>query len=118
MTGHIGLFVGEYTDPSGVVNCIEATAAMGGGVFDGLKIFAIQTYVVLGSNFIPVPGAVGISEFLMYHGYAELLGDEASCSLAILSRGISFYTCSIISVFTVILGFILLQQKKNKGEKL
>ena len=32
MTGHIGLFVGEYTDPSGCVNCIEATAAMGGGV--------------------------------------------------------------------------------------
>ena len=32
MTGHIGLFVGEYTDPSGTVNTIEATAAMGGGV--------------------------------------------------------------------------------------
>lgn len=32
MVGHIGLFVGEYTDPSGVVNAIEATAAMGGGV--------------------------------------------------------------------------------------
>lgn len=32
MAGHIGLFVGEYSDPSGVVNTIEATAAMGGGV--------------------------------------------------------------------------------------
>lgn len=32
MSGHIGLFVGEYNDPSGTVNCIEATAAMGGGV--------------------------------------------------------------------------------------
>lgn len=32
MTGHIGIFVGEYQDPSGVVNTIEATAAMGGGV--------------------------------------------------------------------------------------
>ena len=32
MTGHIGLFVGEYDDPSGRVNVIEATAAMGGGV--------------------------------------------------------------------------------------
>ena len=32
MSGHIGLFVGEYTDPSGIVNTIEATAAMGGGV--------------------------------------------------------------------------------------
>lgn len=32
MAGHIGLFVGEYKDPSGIVNSIEATAAMGGGV--------------------------------------------------------------------------------------
>ena len=32
MTGHIGLFVGLYNDPSGEVNCIEATGAMGGGV--------------------------------------------------------------------------------------
>ena len=32
MTGHIGLFVGLYSDPSGEVNVIEATAAMGGGV--------------------------------------------------------------------------------------
>ena len=32
MTGHIGLFVGLYQDGSGWVNCIEATAAMGGGV--------------------------------------------------------------------------------------
>lgn len=32
MSGHIGLFVGEYTDPSGIINTIEATAAMGGGV--------------------------------------------------------------------------------------
>ena len=37
----------------------------------------IQTYVVMGSNFIPVPGAVGISEFLMYFGYSMLLNDEA-----------------------------------------
>jgi len=32
MAGHIGLFVGEYEDPSGIVNVIEATGAMGGGV--------------------------------------------------------------------------------------
>ncbi|MBR5965517.1 MAG: flippase-like domain-containing protein [Treponema sp.] len=92
--------------------------AMHGNIPNGLKIFAIQTYVVIGSNFIPIPGAVGISEFLMYFGYESLIGGEASCSLAILSRGISFYTCSAISIFTVILGFILLRQKKNKKENL
>ena len=79
--------------------------AMHGNIADGLRVFAIQTYIVLGSNFIPVPGAVGISEFMMFFGYMMLMNEEAACSLAILSRGISFYTCGIISIFTVILGY-------------
>ena len=88
--------------------------AMHGNLADGLKIFIIQTYVVMGSNFIPVPGAVGISEFLMYFGYTMLLSEEAAYSLAILGRGISFYTCSIISIITVILGYIMIRYKSNK----
>ncbi len=90
--------------------------AMHGNMADGLQIFIIQTYVVMGSNFIPVPGAVGISEFLMYFGYTMLLSEEASYSLAILGRGISFYTCSIISIITVIIGYILIRLRKNKEE--
>ena len=88
--------------------------AMHGNFTDSLKVFAIQTYVVLGSNFIPVPGAVGISEFIMYFGYMMFFDEEAACSLAILSRGISFYTCSIISIFTVILGYITICYKNRK----
>lgn len=92
--------------------------AMHGGLSDGLKVFAIQTYVVLGSNFIPVPGAVGISEFMMYSGYRMFLGEEAAYGLAILGRGISFYTCSIISIFTVLLGYMMIRFKKDDGRKL
>lgn len=95
--------------------------AMHGNLADGLKIFIIQTYVVIGSNFIPVPGAVGISEFLMFFGYTMLLSEEAAYTLAILGRGISFYTCSIISIFTVILGYIMIRYKRihrnNEGIK-
>ena len=72
----------------------------------------------MGSNFIPVPGAVGISEFLMYFGYTMLLSEEASYSLAILGRGISFYTCSIISIITVIIGYILIRLRKTKEEEI
>lgn len=32
MNGHAGVYVGDYTDPSGVVNVIECTGAFGGGV--------------------------------------------------------------------------------------
>ena len=90
--------------------------AIHGNIGDGLRVFAIQTYVVMGSNFIPVPGAVGISEFLMYIGYTMLLSDEAAYSLAILSRGISFYTCSIISIITVIIGYIIIRNKQQNEE--
>ena len=90
--------------------------ALHGNLSDGLKVFAVQTYVVLGSNFIPVPGAVGISEFIMFFGYMMFFSEEAACSLAILSRGISFYTCSIISIFTVVLGYIMIRyNNKHKG---
>ena len=91
--------------------------ALHGNLADGLKVFAIQTYVVLGSNFIPVPGAVGISEFIMFFGYMMFFSEEAACSLAILSRGISFYTCSIISIFTVILGYIMICYRQKKTRK-
>ena len=91
--------------------------AMHGNLADGLRVFAIQTYIVLGSNFIPVPGAVGISEFMMFFGYMMLMNEEAACSLAILSRGISFYTCGIISIFTVILGYLMIFYKHRKEVK-
>ncbi len=90
--------------------------AMHGRLSDGLRVFATQTYVVMGSNFIPVPGAIGISEFLMFFGYNMILDEEASYTLAILSRGISYYTCSIISIFTVILGYIMIRYKQSKED--
>ena len=92
--------------------------AMHGKISDGLTIFIIQTYVVMGSNFIPIPGAVGISEFLMYFGYTMLLNDEAAYTLAILGRGISYYTCVIISIITVIIGYIMIRVKNNKEEQI
>lgn len=90
--------------------------AMHGNNTDIFKVFVIQTYVVIGSNFIPVPGAVGISEYLMYCGYTMLLGEESAYSLAILGRGISFYSCIIISIITVMLGYMRLYFKSKKEE--
>lgn len=90
--------------------------AMHGNLSDGFRVFAIQTYVVMGSNFIPVPGAVGISEFLMFFCYNLLLDEEAASTLALLGRGISFYTCCIISIITVLIGYILIRYKRKNEE--
>ena len=111
-------FLNLFQRMSQILVTVFCYYAMHGNLADGFKVFVIQTYVVMGSNFIPVPGAVGISEFLMYFAYTMLLSDEAAYSLAILGRGISFYTCSIISIITVILGYIMIRLKKNKEEGL
>ena len=88
--------------------------ALHGDYSNGLMIFIIQCYVVVGSNFIPIPGAVGISEFIMFFGYSMLMTDEMAVGLAVASRGISFYICSIVTLFIVILGYIFIRFIKNK----
>ncbi len=88
--------------------------ALHGSYSNGLLVFIIQSYVVIGSNFIPVPGAVGISEYIMFFGYSMLADSDFAGSLALVSRGISFYTCSIISIFTVIFGYIAIKMTENK----
>ena len=92
--------------------------ALHGDYSNGLMIFIIQCYVVVGSNFIPIPGAVGISEFIMFFGYSMLMTDDMAVGLAVASRGISFYICSIVTLFIVILGYIFIQfiQRRRKSE--
>jgi uncharacterized protein (TIRG00374 family) len=88
--------------------------ALHGDYSNWLLIFIIQCYVVVGSNFLPMPGAVGISEFIMFFGYSMLMGSDFAIELAVASRGISFYTCSIVSLVTVIWGYIFIRFVKNK----
>jgi len=92
--------------------------ALGGNLRDSLHIFAVQTYVMLGSNFVPVPGAIGISEYIMFSGYTMFMDADAAYNLAAVSRGISFYVCVAISFFAVVAGYIVIHLKKHKGGSL
>ena len=56
--------------------------------------FATQGYVVMGSNSVPIPGAVGAADYLFIDGFDTLVQDPISIEL--LSRGISFYCCIIV----------------------
>ena len=88
--------------------------ALHGSYSNWLLIFIIQCYVVVGSNFLPMPGAVGISEFIMFFGYSMLMDSDFAIEVAVASRGISFYTCSIVSLITVIIGYIFIRFIKNR----
>lgn len=86
--------------------------AMGGRCAMIPKLFATQIYVVLGSNSMPVPGAMGVADYLMLNGYMALMDQADAFRLEILGRGISFYACMILSMITTGIGYLLLKKYK------
>lgn len=91
--------------------------AIHGNLSDIAKLFATQVYVVLGSNSMPIPGAMGVADYLMLDGYMELMTKNQAYRLEILSRGLSFYACMILSMLVTGLSFLLLKKRKRRDNK-
>ncbi len=87
-----------------------------GGRHGIVNILATQCYVTLGANCVPIPGAMGVTDYLMLDGYMNLLSREAAFEVQMLSRTISFYICIAISGLIVLAGWIW-QHKKRYGKK-
>lgn len=79
-----------------------------GGTFRlASKVLATQSCVVLGSNIVPLPGGMGVADFLFLDGYESLGMDVVSMEL--LCRGISFYGSFLLS------GVLLLGNRISAG---
>lgn len=58
-----------------------------------LHAFCAQVFTVLGSNAVPIPGAMGAADYLFIDGFKSIFPDYVS--LELISRGISFYATFI-----------------------
>ena len=72
-------------------------AALGGERPKMLTVFAKQCLVTIGYNCIPIPGGMGISDYLMIDGFTPVMGEQMAYSVELISRGITFYICVTIS---------------------
>ncbi len=84
----------------------------------GTKIydaFVAQGFVVLGSNSVPIPGAVGAADYLFIDGFGHLVED--SVSIELLSRGISFYCCIIVCGLITLAAYLLKGMKGMRRKK-
>ena len=79
-------------------------AASGGTGKSLIRAFAVQTWVVMGSNSVPLPGAVGVADYLFLDGYGGLLPDPVN--LELLSRTLSFYICVLVCALMLLISFI------------
>ena len=100
------------------VICVAVCVYMGvGGLFSrAFEVFSVQALAVLGSNAAPVPGAVGVADFILLGGFRHIVADPVSVEL--LSRGISFYStflfCGILILTVFIRGRIKQGEKHGK----
>lgn len=98
----------------GVTLCVYL--AQGGSPADLIQVAVIQSFAVLGSNSIPIPGAVGVADYLFINGFQTLLGSEAVLNMELLSRGISFYVCLLLCGLTVLINYGLYALRKKRKE--
>lgn len=84
----------------------------GTNIFDA---FVAQGFVVLGSNSVPIPGAVGAADYLFIDGFGHLVSD--SVSIELLSRGISFYCCIIVCGLITLTAYLLRGLKGMRRKK-
>lgn len=85
-----------------------ATYMATGGSFDKVAdLWVVQTFVAIGSNCVPIPGAMGVADYLMIDGFGILFSErEFILQLEILSRGLSFYCCILVSGLTVAIAYL------------
>ena len=81
------------------------------------KVFITQGYVVIGSNTVPIPGAVGVADYLFMDGFGDMVKEATNFEL--LSRGIAFYggvlVCGAITLVAYVAkGLKEMRQKKNE----
>lgn len=79
-----------------------------------IDILFLQGYTVLGSNCIPVPGAIGISDYLMLDGFGSMMSEADAVNLELLSRSLSFYLCVFICGISVLIRYFTIKKRGKK----
>ena len=86
---------------------------LGGDAARAVSIFASQCLITIGFNCVPVPGAMGVADFLMVDGFTALIGRDEAFRVDMLSRGMSFYICVALSGIITLIGYIVLKRRKK-----
>lgn len=87
--------------------------ATGVPIKDAINVWAIQCFVSLGSNCVPIPGSMGVADYLMLDGYQQIVGHHMATNMELLCRSMSFYGCIIVSG-VIVLAVVIIQKLRSR----
>lgn len=67
----------------------------------------------MGAYSIPIPGAMGVTDYLMLNGFLRLMPMEQAVNLELLSRGVSFYFCILSCGILVIIRYLKIKRSSK-----
>lgn len=101
----------------GIAVTLFVFLASGGAPSSAVDIWSSQCMVVLGSNTVPIPGAMGVSDYLLIDALGAIgIPSAQAVNLDLLSRAISFYSCVILCGLAMIVRLVsykVIDKKKN-----
>lgn len=77
-------------------------------------IWTMQSFVVLGAYCVPIPGAMGVTDYLMLDGFNTILDSSLAVNLELLARAMSFYTCIFVCGFAVLFKYLVMKRSSKK----
>lgn len=78
-------------------------------------VFAKQCLITVGYNFIPIPGGMGVSDYLMIDGFSRMMNEEMTYSVELISRGFAFYICVAVSGLITLVGYFMGRKRNDRG---
>ena len=87
--------------------------AVGGPAALSVKMWCVQVYSLIGSNCVPIPGAMGVADYLMLDGFQELMPEAAAVNTELLSRSLSFYLCICLCGIFVLVQYIIMKRRSS-----
>ena len=105
-----------------VLNVLQRASLIGVSVFvcvsavdcNAWTMFAMQTFVMLGYNFIPLPGGTGAFEYLYLNVYDGVFETEFIFIAMMITRTISYYASMVVSGVYTLVYHVLGSKKESK----
>lgn len=118
LTGHRGLLLRSLLYNllqrlSIIAVSVFVFLALGGQPSRAGSILAVQSFTVIGSNCVPIPGAMGISDYLLLDGFEAYLSPDLVVSMELITRSVSFYCCVLLCGIIVLIA----SHRKRKGDR-
>ena len=88
--------------------------SLGGSMKDWFTLFSKQSLITIGYSFVPLPGAMGVADYLMLQGFSEMMGKDMAFNLEMLSRSLTFYICVTISGLATLIGYLINRKGRAK----